>query len=64
MKISWSSEELDLRKALSIYIEGGERNKDKAADPMLTLHIEENNNLRRFGFPIYGCIDGLSRTLM
>ena len=32
--------------------------------PMNTLHMDGNNKLKRFGFPIRGCIDGFSRKLI
>ena len=31
---------------------------------MNTLHIEGSEKLKRFGFPIHGCIDGFSRKLV
>ena len=31
---------------------------------MNTLHIDNNDQLKRFGFPIHRCIDGFSRKFM
>ena len=36
----------------------------ESCGPMNTFHIDGNDKLKRFGFPIYGCIDGFSRKLM
>ena len=32
--------------------------------PFDLFHIDENDKLKRFGFAIYGCIDGFSRKLI
>ena len=62
----------DVRKALFILDpEEVERRKPKvvkrrvyeSCGPMNTLHIEGNEKLKRFGFPIHGCNGGFSRKL-
>ena len=62
----------DVRKALLILdpVEV-ERRKHKvikrrvyeSSSPMNTLYIDGNDKLKRFGFPIYGCVDRFSRKL-